>query len=105
MSEPKYPRVHGVFKKHSVGRFLMTAWFYNPVAAQSGSMISGDGAEVVELIPLPEHQAIVAAAVAAERERCAGIAEGVEYYAVRHRETEPQAIRREIAQAIREVPE
>jgi len=100
MSEPKYPRVHGVFKKHSVGRFLMTAWFYNPVAAQSGSMI-----KVVELIPLPEHQAIVAAAVAAERERCAGIAEGVEYYAVRHRETEPQAIRREIAQAIREVPE
>jgi len=75
MSEPKYPRVHGVFKKHSVGRFLMTAWFYNPVAAQSGSMIAGDGAEVVELIPLPEHQAIVAAAVAAERERCAGIAE------------------------------
>jgi len=105
MSEPKYPRVHGVFKKHSVGRFLMTAWFYNPVAAQSGSMISGDGAEVVELIPLPEHQAIVAAAVAAERERCAGIAEYLPGYAVRPTETECESIIRTIAHRIREVTE
>ena len=35
------------------------------------------GCEVVELIPLPEHQAIVAAAVAAAVERCAGISKQV----------------------------
>ena len=100
MSEPKYPRAFGVF--------LDGLWLDiedHRYLAESVAEETYAPSEVVELIPLPEHQAIVAAAVAAERERCAGIAEGVEYYAVRHRETEPQAIRREIAQAIREVPE
>lgn len=70
---------------------------------------SGDS--IVELIPLPEHEAIVAAAVAAERERCAGIADAVEAETMPvnrsfrdHFEHERGDTAAEIASKIREVP-
>ena len=67
--------------------------------------------EVVELIPLPEHQAIVAAAVAAAVERCAGIADAVEAETMPvnrsfrdHFDQERGDTAAEIARKIREVP-
>ena len=100
MSEPKYPRAFGVF--------LDGLWLDiedHRYLAESVAEETYAPSEVVELIPLPEHQAIVAAAVAAERERCAGIAEYLPGYAVRPTETECESIIRTIAHRIREVTE
>lgn len=67
--------------------------------------------KVIELIPLPEHEAIVAAAVTAERERCAGIADSVynETYCPTRSSRDCFDMARgdaaeEIARKIREVP-
>lgn len=98
----KYPRACGVFadgKWDSIhdteGEARCEKIYYAPADCKSS---------VVELIPLPEHQDIVAAAVAAAVERCAGIADGLEEWIVKPGETESQAIVRTITEKIREVP-
>ena len=77
MTEPKYPRAFGVCIFWPSGMIeYESVWATKDMATRSAyNWVTPT--KVVELIPLPEHEAIVAAAVAAERERCAGIAKRV----------------------------
>ena len=74
MSEPKYPRAWGVFQH---GEKLRVAFVDRRRAESAAKHARSLNTTIIELIPLPEHEAIVAAAVAAAVERCAGIAKRV----------------------------
>ena len=106
MSE-KYPRAWSI---------LSNGWWRGIYHARTAAEMATQETsvpfpEVVELIPLPEHQAIVAAAVAAAVERCAGIADAVEAETMPvnrsfrdHFDQERGDTAAEIARKIREVP-
>ena len=74
MSEPKYPRAWGVFQH---GEKLRVAFVDRRRAESAAKHARSLNTTIIELIPLPEHEAIVAAAVAAAVERCAGISKQV----------------------------
>ena len=65
MSEPKYPRAWGVFQH---GEKLRVAFVDRRRAESAAKHARSLNTTIIELIPLPEHEAIVAAAVAAERD-------------------------------------
>lgn len=102
MSEPKYPRAWGVFQH---GEKLRVAFVDRRHAESAAKHARSLNTTIIELIPLPEHEAIVAAAVAAAVERCAVILEDEARCDELSGFHGKAAVFREFAHRIREVPE
>lgn len=72
MSEQKYPRAWLIWD------WIVRKWVDNVFdSEESARHWSSEGDRVCELIPLTDHESLVAAERAAERERCAAIAKQV----------------------------
>jgi hypothetical protein len=102
MAEPEYPRAWGVLIQDELG---YSGWDAisddQDIAEEMAEEIRG--ASVVELIPRPTVDRLIAEAVAAERERCAGIAEFWRYE-LSEEGCDDWALATRIADKIREVP-
>lgn len=94
----QYPRVFGLFRE------WWRQVYCDRVSAESALIASLDGASVVELIPAPEVAELVAAAVKAERERCAAIANAFAARIASNRNTYATEAALRIEALIREVP-
>ena len=98
MSEPKYPRCCATIDRTGA---LPRYFAFQPTV---GTQIVRNGCENVILMSLPEHESIVAAAVAAAVERCAGILEDEARCDEVSGFHGKAAVFREFANKIREVP-